>query len=436
MSGRTITKTKYLVVGNSAGGIGAAEGIREVDGVAPITIVSDEAYPAYSRPLISKFLAQERDVEGMLFRSAEFYERKQIGALLGKRVTAVSASERVAELDDGRRVVWEKLLMATGGLPIVPGIDGAGKRGVFTFLTLDDAKAIDQFIQRGQRAAVIGGGLIGVSVTEALVKRGVEVSIIEMKERILNTMLDERGSSMAEETLRKAGVQLVCDQTVVQIQGGDAASGVVLSGGGFLSCDMVVVAIGVLPRLDLACDMGVEVNRGVVVDRRMATSRAGVYACGDVAEGYDFVHRLDRLTPVWPNAYIGGRTAGRNMAGADTQYPGGTAVNSLSYFGLDIASAGIVLPPVDGSYQCLSEGADGSYRKLVVRDGALVGMICVGEIERSGILYGLMRDGTNVDGFEERLLAADFSLASLPRAVWQERLGGAMTVSASSGESS
>ncbi|MDY6916606.1 MAG: FAD-dependent oxidoreductase [Chloroflexota bacterium] len=423
MSRRQMTRTKYLIIGNSAGGIGAAEGIRGVDDVAPITVVSDEAYPAYSRPLISKYLAKDRDVEGMLFRPVDFYDRHRITAILGKSVAGILPDERVAELEDGRRVAWEKLLVATGGVPIVPGIEGAAKKGVFTFLTLDDAKAIDRFIQSGQRAVVIGGGLIGVSATEALMKRGVEVSIVEMKDRVLNTILDERGSSIAEEAFRKAGVQLICDQTVVEVTGAEAVNGVVLSGGNTLACDMVVVAIGVLPRLDLVRETGVEVNRGVVVDRCMATSHADVYACGDVAEGYDSVYGFNRLTPIWPNAYIGGRTAGRNMAGVHTQYPRVTAVNSLNYFGLDIASAGVVVPPEDSGYQCLTGGSNGSYRKLVIKDGTLQGMICVGDIEKSGMLYGLMRDGTRVDGFEERLLADDLSVASLPRAVWQECLG-------------
>ena len=189
MSRKRMTKTKYLIIGNSAGGIGAAEGIREVDDSAPIAIVSDEVYPAYSRPLISKYLAKERDVEGMLYRPADFYDRNRITAILGKSVTRILPNERGAELEDGHRMAWEKLLVATGGVPIVPGIEGAAKKGVFTFLTLDNAKAIDRFIQRGQRAVVIGGGLIGVSATEALMKRGVEVSIVEMKDRILNTIL-------------------------------------------------------------------------------------------------------------------------------------------------------------------------------------------------------------------------------------------------------
>ena len=194
-------RTKYLLVGNSAGGIGAAEAIREADTEGAITIVSDEPYPAYSRPLISKYLSRERTLEGMLFRPAEFYTQSNIVSVLGKRITGLGLQSHTAELDGGDRIAWDKLLLATGGVPIVPKIEGLGKRGIFTFTTLDDARAVDRFLDNDNKAVVIGGGLIGISVTEALVKRGVEVTVVEMKDRILNTILDEQASVMAEEAL-------------------------------------------------------------------------------------------------------------------------------------------------------------------------------------------------------------------------------------------
>lgn len=150
----------------------------------------------------------------------------------------------------------------------------------------------------------------------------------------------------------------------------------------------------------------------------MATSAADVYACGDAAEAYDFVYGENRLIPVWPNAYIGGRTAGFNMAGVPTEYPGGTAMNSLKYFGLDAVSAGMVKPPDDG-YEVLSEKYDTAYRKVILKEGLVVGMVFVGNIEKSGIVFGLMKDKVNVDGFKRELLAHDFGLISLPEEIWR-----------------
>ncbi len=414
-------QAKYLVIGNSAGGIGATEAIRQVDKEGTLTIISDEPYPAYSRPLISKYLTGECSLEGMLFRPSDFYSQNNIVFLPNRKVTRVEPDQRVVELEDGERIAWEKLLLAVGGKPIVPRMKGDDKGGVLTFTTLDDAKATDVFLNNARKAVVIGGGLIGISVTEALVKRGVDVIVVEMKDAILNTILDWQASLMAEDVLRQEGVEIITGHTVVEISGGDTVEGVILDNGDALPCDLVLVAIGVSPRAELALDGGIKVNRGVVVDRHMATSRPNVYACGDVAEAYDFVYGENRLTPVWPNAYIGGRIAGCNMAGVETEYPGGTAMNSLNYFGTDITSAGMPTAP-DDSYEVISRQEDGTYQKIMLKDDFIVGMIFVGNIEKSGIFFGLMRDKVNVGGFKQMLLTDDFGLAFLPRALWQEAL--------------
>jgi len=416
-------RAKYLIIGNSAGGIGAVEAILEVDKEGSITIVTDEPYRSYSRPLISKYLTGECSTEEMLFRPAEFYEQNNINLLLGKRVKSLGVTEHMAELDSGEHITWEKLLIASGGAPIVPRVDGLDKRGVFNFITLDDAKAIDEFLDSATTAVVIGGGLIGVSITEALTQRGVEVTVVEMKERVLNTILDEQASSMAEEALEKARVRIITDCTVAEVVGKEWVTAVILSNGEEIPCSLVIVAIGVLPRTELVKGTDIKVNGGIVVDRNMCTNHPDIYACGDAAEAYDFVYGENRLTPIWPNAYLGGRIAGFNMAGINTQYPGGTAMNSLNYFGLDIAAAGTVTPPDEDGYEVLSKQNDGIYQKVVLKDDLVVGMVFVKDIEKSGIIFSLMRDRINVGDFKQTLLTDDFGLVSLPQELWQERLG-------------
>jgi len=415
-------QTRYLIIGNSAGGIGAAEAIRQVDKEGALTIVSEEPYPAYSRPLISKYLARERTLEGILFRPLDFYEQNNILSLPGKKVTHLELDHQTAWLEDSEQIAWEKLLLAVGGNPIFPKMKGSDKRGVFTFANLDDAKAVDRFLDNVRKAVVIGGGLIGISVTEALVKRGVDVTVVEMKERILNTILDQHASLMAEEVLKQAGVEIITGHTVVEINGTETVQGVTLDGGKTMPCDLVLVAIGVSPRPELALDAELKVNRGIVVDRHMATTHPGVYACGDVAEAYDFVSEDNRLTPMWPNAYIGGRIAGFNMAGIPTKYPGSTAINSLTYFGIDITSAGMPIAPNNDGYEVISKQESNKYQKVILKGDLLMGMIFVGNIEKSGIIFGLMRDRVNVESFKQSLLADNFGLAFLPRALWQERL--------------
>ena len=332
-----------------------------------------------------------------------------------------SATARL-RLENGEHISWEKLLIASGGVPIVPKMEGAGKRGIFTFTTLDDAKAIDEFIENAHDAVVIGGGLIGISVTEALKKRGVKVTVVEMKDRILNTILDEQASSIAEEALKKAGIRIITGRTVAEITGKELVRGVVLDNGEDMPCSLVVVAIGVSPRIELARGTEIKVNRGISVDKHMATNYPDVYSCGDATEAYDFVYGANRLTPIWPNAYIGGRVAGYNMAGVKAEYPGGTAMNSLNYFGLDIASAGIASPPEGDACECISKQKDGIYQRVVLKDDQIVGMVCVGAIEKAGILFSLMRDKVKVSSFKKMLLSDNFGLVSLPKELWQKRL--------------
>lgn len=415
-------QTKYLILGNSAGGIGAAEAIRQVDKKGALTMVSDEPYPAYSRPLISKYLTGERAIEEILFRPVDFYDQNNIVFLPGKKVTHLELNHQSAQLEDGEPITWEKLLLAVGGKPVFPRMKGGSKRGVFTFTSLDDAKAIDRFLDNARKAVVIGGGLIGISLTEALMKRGVDVVVVEMKERILNTILDRQASLMAEEVLKQAGVEIIAGQTVAKVNGREVVEEVILDNGAAIACDLVVVAIGVLPRLELALDAKLETNRGIVVDRHMATNHPGVYACGDVAEAYDFVYGVNILTPIWPNAYVGGRIAGLNMAGVTTEYPGSTAINSLSYFGIDITSAGMPTAPTGDGYETISKQEGNIYQKVILKDAVIMGMIFVRNIEKSGIIFGLMRDRVNVENFKQSLLADDFGLAFFPRALWQERL--------------
>jgi len=417
---------KYLIIGNSAGGIGAAEAIREVDAAGTMTIVSDEPYPVYSRPLISNYLADPGPVAKYRYRPTDFYERNNITALLGEKVERLDPKAHTVRLSGGRTLTWEKLLLATGGTPIVPPMEGIGLKGVFTFNKLDEARAIDTFLKsrRGPvRAVVIGGGLIGVSCTEALLRRDVIVTIVEMKDMILNTILDEEASSLEADALTQAGVRIITGHTATAIESRLAGevSGVTLDDGRAFPAAMVIVAIGVRPRLDALEGSDIEVNRGIVVDSRMATSVPDIYACGDCAEAYDFVIKGKRLTPIWPNAYNGGRVAGLNMAGRDEEYPGGTAMNAMKYFGLHIVSAGFPAAP-DESYETLINKDNGNYKKVIIKDGRIAGLVFAGDIEKSGIIYNLMKDGVDVSDFKEALVSADFGLANIPEAAWRDRL--------------
>ncbi len=417
-------KTKYLIIGNSAGGVGGASGIREVDGEGKLVMVSQEAYPAYSRPLIAEHLASGCSLERMLYCAPDFYEKNKIETIYRSQAKKLDVQRQTVALSDGTKISWEKLLLSVGGLPIVPKTPGMELKGVFTFMTLDDAKNISSYLNgyRG-RVVVIGGGLIGMSVSEALRQRGVQVTVVELKDYILNTILDAEAGALAAKAVTKAGVGLITGHTVAEINGdGDGeVVGVTLDDKSYIPCRVVIMAIGVRPNLPLTAGTGMKVNRGILVNRHMETSISGIYACGDCAEAYDFVAQDGRLTPIWLNAHIGGRVAGRNMAGAVTDYAGGTVMNSLEYFGLEMVSAGLPAPP-DSSYEVL-KGADASvYRKLILKDGRIMGMIFAGNIEKTGVVFSLMRDRVDVSGFKQLLVTEVLNIAALPKEIWQAKL--------------
>lgn len=417
-------EAKYVIIGNSAGAVGAVEAIREVDRQGSILLMSEEPFPAYSRPLISEYLAGERDLEGMLYRPRDFYDRNGVETLIGRSAVGLNVSEKTVELDDRQRVAYGKLLLAVGGKPIVPPMEGLDRDGIFTFTTIRDAEGIRERLPSTERVVVIGGGLIGVSVTDALRKLGAEVTIVELMDRILGAVLDETASRMAEEVVRKAGVDIRTGRTVKVIEGGPAddrrVGGVLLDDGTRIPCGLVIIAIGVMPRIELARGAGIATNRGVRVNRHMQTSAADVYACGDAAESRDFLLEMDRVVPIWPSAHIGGRIAGYNMADRKAEYPGGTAMNSLKYFGFPVASAGLV-NGVEGG-EVLSRRENGRYQKFVIRNGKFAGMVLVGDIAPAGIYYGLMRDRVDVSGFKDALLSDQFGLISLPENILRNRL--------------
>jgi len=412
---------KYVIVGASAAGIGAVEAIREVDPVGTITVVSEEACPQYSRPMISDLVSGKANFEKMKCRDDQFWAKNGVQALTGRTAVSLNLADKYVALDKGELVNFEKLLVATGGKPFIPKIEGANKNGVFTFTTLSDAENLAAKVEKAKSAVVIGAGLIGVSVTEALVKRGLKVTMVELQDKILSLILDPTASEMVENVIRKAGVTIATGQTVQRIIGkpedDHAVGGAVLTNGEQVQCDLVIIAIGVVPRTELVAGTDVKTNRGILVDRFMRTNVSDVYASGDVAEAYDFVFGENRLLPLWPLAQLEGKVAGYNMAGKKADYPGGTAMSALKYFGIPIISIGVANPKDPAAYESLVKHAPerNLYRKIVLKDNRIVGITLVNDIEQAGVLFHLMKNGVNVKKFKQKLLSEDFCLATLPR---------------------
>ncbi|MFZ5586319.1 MAG: NAD(P)/FAD-dependent oxidoreductase [Thermodesulfobacteriota bacterium] len=415
-----MTRTKYLIIGNSAAAVGCVEGIRQADPDGEITIVAKEKEHAYSRPLITYLLGGKVDEAGMAYRPADFYAANRVTTLLGVEAVKVDPEARSVACADGRVLGYEQLLIANGGRPIVPpALGGADAAGVFTFTTWQDARDIEAYIQanRVDHAVVIGGGLIGLKSVEALTARKLKVTVLELAPRILAVTLDQDASNLLAGALAGAGVELLTNTTAQSIDStGGKVSGVTLPDGRKIACGLVILAIGVLPDLSLVAQSGIATDRGILVDERMAASAAHVYAAGDVAQAPEMLSGERRSIPIWPNAYRQGFIAGTNMAGGDKTYEGGLAMNSVEICGLATISAGVTSPPEGQGYEVLTrlDPKTSNYRKLVVKDGRLVGYVLVGDVDRAGIITGLIKGRVEVKGLEDKLLAADFGLISLP----------------------
>jgi NAD(P)H-nitrite reductase large subunit len=413
---------KYVIVGASAAGLGAVEAIREVDPTGTITVITDETCSHYSRPMISDFVSGKADMKKINCRTEEFWKENNVEALTGKKATALNFTEKTVQLESGEKVAYEKLLLATGGKPFVPKTEGSDKDGVFTFTTIGDAQRIAAKIDaiNAKAAVVVGGGLIGISVTEALVKRGLKVTMVELQDKILSLLLDARGSDIMEAVVKKAGVNIATGQSVQKILGKPGNDGVVggvlLTKGDQVPCDLVIMAIGVVPRTELVLGSAVKTNRGIVVDNLMQTNLPDVYASGDVAEAYDFIINQNRTLPLWPLAVLEGKVAGYNMAGKKTIYAGGTNMSSLKYFGIPLVSIGLANPKDDPTLEIIvkQDTEHNVYKKLVLKNNVIVGITLVNSIERAGILFYLMKNTLNVKKFKAQLLEDDFSWATLP----------------------
>ncbi|MFX1465817.1 MAG: NAD(P)/FAD-dependent oxidoreductase [Promethearchaeota archaeon] len=416
-----MNRYKYVIIGNSAGGIGTVEAIREVDKVNGIAIISDEPYSAYSRPLISYLLAEKVKLDDIYLRNPNFYEDNGVTTFFGTQATNIDFEEKKVTLENGNELQYDKLLLATGGTPFVPDMPGLDKKGVFRgFNTLDTALELQKTIaEKKGRAVILGGGLIGLKAAESLRMKGPEVIVVELLDRLMPLVIDQRASQWVETVLEKQGIKIITGNTISEITGKisnpNEVGGVILKDGSTIRCDIVVIAIGVRPRIELVRESEVEVNRGILVNKKMETSVPDVYACGDCAEVYDFIIDSFRLTPLWPTAFVGGRIAGFNMAGDCKEYHWGTSMNSTTFFGFPIISAGIInLSEEEKSdYEILSRNTEKFYKSIILKDNKIMGFVLANEIDRAGIFLGLMRNKIDVSEFKDDLLSEDFGLIHL-----------------------
>lgn len=411
----------YVIIGNSVAAVGAIRGIRGVDDKGNITVISRERHIAYGRPLISYLLGGLITEKRMAYLPEDFYEKNRVNLLLDAEVVGVDSTRKQVKLAAGDTIGFDKLLVATGGDPFVPPIEGlAGKDRIFTFTTWDDAEKLKGVAADMERVVVIGGGLIGLKAAEGIHLLGKQITIVELADRILSAAFDRPAGRVVAKKMKANGIDVITEDTVVRIEGeGARISGVTLKSGDYIPCDTVVVAIGVRPAAGFLKGSKVDVNRGIVVNDTMETSVKGIYAAGDVAEASDFFSGQKNPMPIWPDAYIQGDVAGTAMAGGKKTYGGGLAMNSIELFKVPTISMGITNPVEPKEFDILTyqDMENYQYRKIVLQDNRLVGAVLVGQVDRAGIFSGLIREKVDVTPFKEQLLAPDFGFIHLTKEI-------------------
>lgn len=404
---------KYVIIGNSAAGIACVEGIRSADADGEITIISDEPFAAYGRPLISYYLLGATDRQRMLYRPADFYEKNKVRTLLGARAEKIDAAAQKVILRGGGEVPYDKLLVATGSRPFEPPMEGIeGVKNKFNFMTLQDALSLEKVLSKRKNVLIIGAGLIGLKCLEGILERVKSVSVVDMAGRILPSILDDAGAAIVRRELEGKGAKFYLSDSVAKFEGNTAH----LKSGKEIPFDILVVAVGVRPNTELVKDAGGEVSRGVVTDEKQQTSLQNVYAAGDCAESFDITSGARKVLALLPNAYRQGYTAGVNMAGGEAAFADAMPLNAIGFFGSHVLTA--------GSYE--GEGfvqAEGDvYCKFFCKDGVLKGFILVNSPERAGIYTSLVRNKTPLSEVDFKSLEGMPNLAAFPQAARERML--------------
>ena len=379
---------RYVIIGNGTAAVGCIEGIRSADGAGEITVISAEDHPVYSRPLISYYLEGRTDLERMRYRPEGFYGENGCSVIYGKRAVSIDPDKKSVLLDDGTEVGYDSLCVAAGSRPFVPPFEGLDSvKNRFSFMTLDDALALEQALRDDARVLIVGSGLIGLKCAEGIRDRVGKITVCDLADRVLSSILDPVCAAVVQRHLEDNGISFMLGDTAVRFDGGTAY----MKSGKTAEFDILVLAVGVRANSELVKNAGGETNRGVIVNGKMETTLPDIYAAGDCAEGFDSSLGANRVIAILPNAYMQGHTAGANMAGGDEVYDNAVPMNSIGFFGLHMMTCGAY----DG--EMTEERSDEGIRRFFVKDGLLRGYILIGGIDRAGIYTSLVREKTPLD---------------------------------------
>ena len=391
-----LPRERLVVVGNGMASLRFLERLTEGSpGRFDVTCVGAEPKAAYNRVLLSSLLGGEVDEAACEFRGLDWYEAHGIRLITGAPVTQIDRENGLAIVGETHVLPFDKLVLAVGSLPIRLPKPGMDLPGVITFRDLADVAAIRKAAVEHARAIVIGGGLLGLEAAVGLARLGVDTTLLHVMDRLMERQLDHHAAGLVRRAMESRGVRILLKADTARIEGAGKVERLVLSDGTVLPADLVVMSVGVRPSVALAQGAGLETGRGIKVDDRMTTSDPRIFALGECAEHRGMVYGL--VEPAYEHA----ETLARHLAGHPAEYRGTALSTSLKVSGLPVFSAGVVDTPDDVEAVVLSDPGTGLYRKLLVREGKLIGAVFVGDIAEQGACKGLIRSGDAVDDIDD-----------------------------------
>lgn len=388
---------KHLILGNGPAGVIAAETLRQSAPDAEILLVGSEDAPPYSRMAIPYLLEGQIDETGTYLRKAPgHFDRLWIQERRGRAV-ALHTDQRDILFDDGSRESYDRLLIATGSHPMRPPIPGIDLPQVLTCWTLEDARAIARLARRGSRVVQLGAGFIGCIIMESLAARGVELTVVELGDRMVPRMMTPKAGGMIRQWVETQGVRVITKAGIDRIDPADGDTlRVHLTTGVALDCDLLIVSAGVVPNVGFLEATPVHVAKGVLVDDRLETSVPGIFAAGDVAEAPDIFTGAHLVSAIQPNAADQARVAALNMAGQDVRLPGVLAINVLDTLGLVSSSFGQWWGTQDKDGVELVDEDHHRYLSLQFQGDVLIGATAIGLTQHVGVLRGLIQNKTSL----------------------------------------
>lgn len=410
----------YVIIGNGTACVGCIEGIRSADQAGKITVISEEKHAVYCRPLISYYLEGKTDLQRMKYRGDSFYSDMGCEVLYGKKAVKIDSSAKKVILDDQAEVPFTKVCICTGSSPFVPPFKGLETvKEKFSFMTLDDALALEKAVNSDSKVLIVGAGLIGLKCAEGLKDRVKEITVCDLADRVLSSILDREPAEMMKKHLENNGIHFMLSDSAEYFDGNTA----VMKSGEKINFDVLVLAVGVRANTSLAKDIGCEVDRGIVIDEKCETTVPGVFAAGDCSQGEDISFGAKRVLAILPNAYMQGFCAGKNMAGEQAVFDKGIPMNSIGFFGLHTMTAGTYYTKEQGG-EMFEEKTEDSIKRLFVKDGRLTGFMLVKNTDRAGIYTSLIREKTPLESINFDLLKKITSFAAFSDENRRKKFGG------------